>query len=254
MSSSDELTEHAARNRALWDATADEYQQRHGDFIGRAEPRWGLWQIPESELRILGDVSGKDVLELGCGAAQWSILLAQRGARPLGLDNSARQLEHARRAMAVAGVDFPLVHASAEATPFEDESFDVVFCDHGAFGWADPYLVMPEASRVLRHGGLLAFSMTSPLATLCFHPETDLMEPTLHRDYFGLHRLEDAKSVNFQLPYGEWLRLFRTHGLEVEDLVEPQPAVDATSTYWNESEVEWATRWPSECIWKARKR
>jgi len=73
-----------------------------------------MWQLPESELRILGDVTGRDVLELGCGAAQWSILLAGLGARPVGLDHSERQLEHARRAMVEAGVDFPLAHASAE--------------------------------------------------------------------------------------------------------------------------------------------
>ena len=248
------LSEHARQNRAYWDRISDEYQATHAGFIGRPEPRWGIWQIPESELRILGDVAGKDVLELGCGAAQWSILLAERGARPVGLDNSERQLEHARRALAEAGVDFPLVHASAERVPLEDESFDVVFCDHGAFGWADPRLVMPEASRLLRRGGVLAFSITSPIASLCSHPETDLMEPRFHRDYFGLHRLEDPESVYFQLPYGEWLHLFRRHRFEVEELVEPRPAADATSTYWDESEVEWARRWPSECIWKARKR
>jgi SAM-dependent methyltransferase len=248
-----DLSEHARRNRAFWDATAAEYHRRHGEFIGRPEPRWGIWQLPEDELRILGDVAGKDVLELGCGAAHWSILLAQRGARVVGLDNSERQLEYARAAMAAAGLDFPLVHSSAEAVPLPDESFDVVFCDHGAFGWADPKLVMPEAARLLRPGGLLAFSITSPLAALCFHPDTDRMEPTLHRDYFGLHRLEDDESVNFQLPYGEWLALFRAHGLEVEDLIEPRPAADARSTYWDESEFEWARRWPSECIWRARK-
>jgi SAM-dependent methyltransferase len=253
-SSSDGLTEHARRNRAFWDATGDEYQRRHADFIRRPEPRWGIWQLPESELRILGDVAGKDVLELGCGAAHQSILLAQRGAHVVGLDNSARQLAHARELMEAAGVSFPLVHASAESVPLENESFDIVFCDHGAFGWADPRLVMPEAARVLRSGGLLAFSITSPLAALCWHPETELMERTLHRDYFDLRRLEDDRSVNFQLPYGEWIRLFRDHGLAVEDLVEPQPPLGATSTYWEPEELDWARRWPSECIWTARKR
>jgi SAM-dependent methyltransferase len=253
MSQHGPLSEHACRNRRYWDTTADEYQARHGAFIRRPEPRWGVWQLPEDELRILGDVRGKDVLELGCGAAQWSILLAKRGARPVGLDNSERQLEHARGLMSEAGVDFPLVHASAESVPLPDASFDIVFCDHGAFSWADPYLVMPEAARLLRRGGLLAFSMTSPIATLCWHPETEQMEPRLHRDYFGLRRLEDGESVNFQLPYGEWIRLFRHSGLVVEDLVEPQPPADATSTYWDESELHWARRWPAECIWVARK-
>ena len=249
-----DLSDAARRNRAFWDDRADEYQARHREFIGRGEPRWGVWQLPESELGILGDVTGKDVLELGCGAAQWSILLALRGASPVGLDNSERQLEHARAAMAAAGVEFPLVHASAERVPLPDASFDVAFCDHGAFGWVDPYLVMPEAARVLRAGGLLAFCITSPFATVCSNPETALAERALHRDYFGLHRLDDDDAVNFQLPYGEWIRLFRRHGLDVEDLVEPRPPADATSTYWDESELEWARRWPSEAIWKARKR
>jgi SAM-dependent methyltransferase len=247
-------SEDALRNRAFWDRTSDEYQERHRDFIRRPEPRWGLWQIPDSELGVLGDVEGKDVLELGCGAAQWSILLAQGGARVVGLDYSERQLEHARRLMAEAGVDFPLVHASAEAVPLADASFDVVFCDHGALTFADPYKVVPEAARLLRLGGLLAFSQTSAFAIVHMNPERDwTVEPRLHGDYFGLHRLVEEDLVEFQLPYGEWIRLFRANGFVVEDLIEPRPAADAESTYWGVEEREWARRWPAESIWKARK-
>jgi ubiquinone/menaquinone biosynthesis C-methylase UbiE len=247
-------SEEAQRNRAYWDRTSDEYQERHREFIGRAQPRWGVWQIPESELGVLGDTAGKDVLELGCGAAQWSILLAQGGARVVGLDNSERQLEHARRLMAEAGVEFPLVHASAEVVPLPDESFDVVFCDHGAFTFADPFKLVPEAARLLRPGGLLAFSHTSAFAIVCQNPDRDwAVEPRLHGDYFGLHRLEDEDSVSYQLPYGGWIRLFRANGFVVEALIEPQPAADADSTYWGPEERDWARRWPSESIWKVRK-
>lgn len=68
------LSEHAAQNRAFWDRISDEYQARHAEFIGRPEPRWGVWQILEAELRILGDVAGKDVLEFGRGAAQRTVV------------------------------------------------------------------------------------------------------------------------------------------------------------------------------------
>jgi SAM-dependent methyltransferase len=249
-----ELSEHARQNREHWNAKADSYQAEHGAFIGRPEPRWGVWQIPESELEVLGEVSGKDVLELGCGAAQWSILLAQSGARVVGLDYSERQLEHARQLMAEAGVDFPLIHASAEVVPLPDASFDVVFCDHGAFTFADPYKLVPEAARLLRPGGLLAFSQTSAFAIVHLNPERDwTVEPSLHVDYFGLHRLVEDDLVEFQLPYGEWIRLFRANGFVVEDLIEPRPAADAVSTYWGPQERDWARRWPAESIWKARK-
>ena len=77
----------AARNRTAWDRRSDDYQQRHGAFIGRDEPGWGMWRIPETELQVLGDVAGRDVLELGCGAAQWSILL------PAGAESTYRSRE-----------------------------------------------------------------------------------------------------------------------------------------------------------------
>lgn len=245
-------SEQALRNRAFWDERSDDYQQRHREFIGRGEPRWGVWQIPEAELGVLGDVAGLDVLELGCGAAQWSILLAKRGARPVGLDNSARQLEHARRLMVDAGVEFPLVHSSAEDVPLPDASFDVVFCDHGAFTFADPYRLVPEVARLLRPGGLLAFSKTSPFAAVC-EGDDERVHRTLVRDYFGVHELDDGEVVTYELPYGEWIRLFRANGFVVEDLIEPRPAPDAVSTYWDQEERDWARRWPSESIWKVRK-
>ena len=120
------VSDDALRNRAHWDETSLVYQEQHGEFIGGSEPAWGEWQIPERELEILGDVAGKDVLELGCGAAQWSIHLARAGAaRIVALDNSEQQLAHARRLMDEAGVDFPLVHASAEAVPLAHASFDI---------------------------------------------------------------------------------------------------------------------------------
>jgi ubiquinone/menaquinone biosynthesis C-methylase UbiE len=212
-----------------------------------------VWQIPEDELHVLGDVAGKDVLEFGCGAAQWSIALAREGARPVGLDNSARQLEHARRYMDQSGVDFPLVHASAESVPLPDASFDIVFCDHGAMTFADPYRTVPEAARLLRPGGLFAFNHHSPFEAVCWADDAEEVGTTLIRDYFGMYVLLDEGEEYFQLPYGEWIRLFRANGFVIEDLIEPIPAEGATSTYRTDAALAWARRWPAECLWKLRK-
>jgi SAM-dependent methyltransferase len=244
----------SAQNRAAWDRISDEYQRDHGPQLSKTELLWGGWSIPESELRILGDVAGKDALELGCGAAQMSIVLARAGARPVGLDVSSRQLEHARRLMDEAGVEFPLVQAPAENVPLPDESFDVVFCDHGGMTWADPYRSVPEAARVLRSGGLLAFNMTSPIAEICMDEATGVAGDRLQLDYFSLHRIEGGwGAVGYQLPYGEWIRLLRRSGLVVEDLVDLKPPEGATTTFTGWVPYEWARRWPSENVWKARK-
>src|SRR4029079_19295854 len=179
----------ALRNRENWDRRSDEYQERNAELIGRQdEPRWGMWQLPDSELGILGDVAGKDVLELGCGAAQWSILLAQLCALGVGRDSSPGHLEHARELMAAAGVDFPLVHGSADEVPLPAAAFDVVFCAHGAMTFADPYRTVPEAARLLRSGGLFAFSHSTPLAMCCWSDETETMEPRLVGTTLGMHR------------------------------------------------------------------
>ena len=248
------LTPDAARNRAMWDAYSDEYQAKHAEALDYDDaPAWGASEIPESELQVLGEVAGKDILELGCGAAQWSIGLARAGAHPVGLDLSARQLEHARRLMTEAGVDFPLVNASAEAVPLADRAFDIVFCDHGAMTFADPYLTVPEVARLLRTGGLFAFSHHSPIETICWPLGAAKVGDRLALDYFGMHRIDDAEDVFYQLPYGEWIRLFRANGFVIEDLIEPRPLPGFTSTFRDADELAWARRWPAENIWRLRR-
>jgi SAM-dependent methyltransferase len=248
-----DLTPNALRNRASWDAYSDEYQARHAVELDKAGGlAWGTSEVPESTLHVLGDVVGKDILELGCGAAQWSIGLARAGARPVGLDLSTRQLEHARRLMNEAGVDFPLVNASAESVPLADSAFDMVFCDHGAMTYADPYLAVPEVSRLLRPGGLFAFSHNSPIETICWPLDSEKPGDQLVMDYFGMHRIDDGQEIFYQLPYGEWIRLFRANGFEVEDLIEPRPLPDVISTFLDADHLAWARRWPSESIWRLR--
>lgn len=243
----------AAKNRRYWDEGSDAYQARHGAGLERAPMAWGTFRVPEHEVRALGEVRDRDVLELGCGAAQWSIALAHAGAHPVGLDNSCRQLAHARAAMRRAGVDFPLVHASAERVPLPDRAFDTIFADHGAMSFADPERTVPECARLLRPGGRLAFCMSTPFRDVCWSPRSERTVRTLQDPYFGLRRWEDEGHVEFQLPYGEWIRLFRRHGFAVEDLIELRPPEGAGTTYTDYVSLGWARRWPAEHIWVVRR-
>jgi SAM-dependent methyltransferase len=239
-----------AKNRSFWNSISDSYQADHGSALeGEFALAWGAWRIPEAELGVLGSVAGRDVLELGCGAAQWTIELRNEGARVVGIDLSERQLAHARR----AAPDVSLVHGSAETLPFRSESFDLVFCDHGAMTFAPPEKTVPEAARVLRTGGLFAFCISTPIRDVCFDPAREGVFPQLSADYFTLSSFEDGGSVEYQLPYGAWIRLFRRHGFAVEDLVELQPPAGAATSYSDFVPVEWARRWPAEHIWKVRK-
>jgi SAM-dependent methyltransferase len=240
---------HIRHNRAFWDADSDDYQGDHGDALDRAPLAWGAYRIPEAELHVLGDVRGRDVLELGCGAAQWSIALAAGGVRVTGLDLSERQLRHAR------GTDnsLRLVQANGEQLPFSDGVFDVVFCDHGAMSFCEPEVIVPECARVLRRSGLLAFCCAHPLLYLTWDWGERRQTRKLHMDYSALGRMppEDG-TIDWALPAGEWIRVLRKHGFEVEDLMELVAPADAVTTYEDFAPPKWARRWPAEWIWRAR--
>jgi SAM-dependent methyltransferase len=240
------------RNRQFWNASSDAYQAEHGASLEDLALAWGVWRIPETDLDILGVVEGRDILELGCGAAQWTRALAAIGARAVGVDMSERQLAHAQVLARRSDTKVALVHGNAEQLPFRRHAFDIVFCDHGAMLFGRPALTVAEAARVLRPGGVLAFCMSTPIRHVCVDAD-GTVTPRLATDYFTLSAFDDGESVEYQLPYGDWIRLFRRHGLVVDDLVELRPPADATTTYAGYVPLEWARRWPAEHVWKVRK-
>src|SRR5438552_4301844 len=164
MSSSD-LPDYVRQTVANWTEANAQYTDAAAAAAWASdEIGWGVWQKPESELNVLGDVGGLDIVELGCGTAYFSAWLARRGARVVGVDPTPAQLETARRLQRETGIEFPLIEAPGEDVPLPDASFDLAFSEYGAAIWADPNLWIPEAARLLRPGGKLVFLCNSPLS------------------------------------------------------------------------------------------
>jgi SAM-dependent methyltransferase len=253
-----ELPEHARRNRGEWSSWAAEYAAEAPAAWAAEEITWGVWGVPEAEVQVLPEsVEGLDVVELGCGTAYVSAWLARRGARVIGVDITPAQLATARAMQERFGLEFPLLEASAEAVPLPDASFDLAVSEYGASIWADPYRWVPEAARLLRPEGELVFLVNGTLSILTSSDEEKPPGRELLRPYFGMHRFdwEDDDSVNFYLGYGDWIRLLRGCGFEVLDLVELQaPESGREHRYPVLPERWWARQWPSEEIWRARKR
>jgi len=252
MSSSED---HVAINRGVWTRWNEQYDAKAAEAWAKDEIDWGIWALPESELRVLPDVTEMDVVELGCGTAYFSAWLAKRGARPVGVDPTPAQLATARRLQAETGIEFPLVEAGAEAVPLSDASFDLALSEYGASIWSDPYLWIPEAARLLRPGGLLVFLRNSTLVILCSPDADGPAEERLLRPQFGMHRFDAWDGVEFHLSHGDWIRLLRVNGFEIENLIEVQAPSDAvTHEHYDYVTAEWARRWPAEEIWRVRKR
>ena len=221
--------ETARANRSWWDANADEYQVEHGAFLGDARFLWCPEGLYEDEVRLLGEVAGRDVLEVGCGAAQCARWLAGQGARVTGFDLSGRQLRHARRIDEELGrAPLRLVQADATALPFADASFDLACSAFGAVPFvADSARLMREVARVLRPGGRWVFSVPHPFRWTL--PDVgDEHGLVVEHSYFDrrpyVEQDEDgaASYAEHHRTFGDRVRELTAAGLSLLDLVEPE--------------------------------
>ena len=257
--SSPELPEYALRNREHWTLANARYTDERARSAWASDAiTWGVWHTPESELRALPDVHGRDVIELGCGTAYFGAWLKRLGAhRVMGVDVTPAQLETARRMEAEFCLGLEFLQANAEAVPLADASFDVALSEYGASVWCDPERWIPEAARLLRPGGDLVFMRNSTLATLCL-PEAGPVLERLSRPQKDLGRCDWAdtgeRTTEWHIPTGEMLRLLRSSGFEVLDLIEVFASVKTEDhPVYSYVSANWGRLWPAEEIWRARR-
>jgi len=144
-----------------WDKISEDYQRRMR--IPTDDVYWGEFVPSETRCRVLGDVRGKRILEIGCGGAQNSIALWKWGADASGIDVSTKQILYAKRLARHEDAGVNLLVASMENLPFRDETFDIVMTAislHYTLGFDT---TVAEVNRVLVDGGFFTFSMTHPL-------------------------------------------------------------------------------------------
>jgi SAM-dependent methyltransferase len=246
-----------ALNRELWSVVNERFTDAAADERwARTEVVWGLFAVPDRSLGVLGDVAGLDVVELAAGTAYFSAWLAGAGARVVAVDLSGEQLATARRLQRQLGPVFPLLQADAERVPLGDGRFDLVVSEHGAGAWCDPERWLPEAARLLRPGGRLVFLTNSLLSALCVPPEDGVADERLVRGQRDAYRVHwSGGGIEYHPSHGDWVRLLRRSGFEVEALHEIYAPEDAADhRFYEIVSADWARRWPCEELWVARAR
>jgi SAM-dependent methyltransferase len=168
---------------------------------------------------LLPPVSGRRVLDAGCGAGRTAVWLATQGAEVVGIDASPQMLRRAQER--VPGATFAVADL-AEPLPFEDGSFDVAVASlvmHYLRDWVPP---LRELRRVLRPDGAFVFTTHHPVMDLGLSPSGDYHATELVVDRWSLGDRE--YDVRFwRRPLSETFRAIAEGGFEIEALSEPQP-------------------------------
>jgi SAM-dependent methyltransferase len=236
-------------NAAFWDSYAHGYQDEHAAEI--AGFVWCPEGVREEDVRLLGDVAGRRVLDVGCGAGQTTRWLRDQGAEPVGFDLSAGQLGYAR--------GLPVVRADAERLPFVDAAFDLACAAYGALPFvADSAAVMREVARVLRPGGRWVFSVTHPVRW-CFPDDSGPAGLTVSASYFDRTPYVEqdgsgtATYVEHHRTFGDRVREAVAAGFEILDVIEPEWPEGHETTY-----AQWGPLRgrlvPGTAIWVTRRR
>ena len=112
----------------------------------------------EAFYRRLPITPGAQLLDVGCGAGQLSLIAARAGARVTGCDIASNWLAQARRSAAAEGLTIVFEEGDTEALPYENATFDAVVSLIAAMFAPRPERVAAELTRVCRPGGVIAMA------------------------------------------------------------------------------------------------
>jgi SAM-dependent methyltransferase len=245
-------------SRRWWDADADDYLAEHGADIGEVDFVWCPEGLREQDARLLGDVAGVRVLEVGAGSAPCARWLLRAGARPVALDLSGGMLRHAAALGRSTGVEVPLVQADATQLPFRDGAFDLACSAFGAVPFvAEPRQVMREVARVLRPGGRWVFAVNHPMRWM-FSDDPGPDGLVVRQSYFDRTpyvEVDDhgaATYVEHHRTLGDRVRDVVAAGLVLDDVVEPEWPEDR-DTVWGQWSRLRGELFPGTAIFCCRK-
>ena len=213
-----------------WNIISRSYQEK--TRISLEDVHYGPISPGESELKLLGDVKSKDVLEIGCGGGQNAIVLAKWGARSVGLDISEEQIKYARKLAKREGVKVPFhVGNMEDLSTFHDESFGIVLSSFGIGYVENLTRTFQEVFRILRKGGLFVFCGVHPIANRGRVIRYGKRRIWGISNYFSRRKRtwtwkiegKVAKFYGYHRTIQDYFNLLITTGFVVEKILEPEP-------------------------------
>jgi SAM-dependent methyltransferase len=205
----------------------------------------------EADLRLLGRLEGKRVLELGCGGGPVSVAMAKQGAKVIAVDSSADQIGHARRLCEREEVSVELHQGDLADLAFvRADTVDVVVSVYAMGMVADPDRVFRQVHRVLRPEAPIVLSLPHPL----WHATTRDEPPALRRPYWDrtAHKWTDGGEAGQDHPVtiSELFTSLTRANFRVDTVLEPEPVHGRARSRWWQGSMAWV---PATLIVRARK-
>jgi ubiquinone/menaquinone biosynthesis C-methylase UbiE len=224
-------------NAAAWDRHAAAYQA--GAQLPTDVAHYGPDIGTEADYRLLGDLKGKRVLELGCGGAQCSIAFAKQGATAIGIDFSAEMLAFGKRLCEREEVRVELRQGDVADLAFlRADSIDLAFSAY-AFGYVeDLNRVFRQVHRVLKVGGALVFSLPHPAYDML---DDDAMQPLLvRRSYFDRapidYTFNGIAFTDYHHTISDLFTSLTRASYRVDTVLEPEPVSSGPrSQFWRDT-------------------
>ena len=222
-------------NTEAWDRIADTLAAQTGTGTGAVS--YGRDLPTDSELRLVGNVTNKRVLDLGCGTGMNAIAMAREGAKVIAIDASSTMLSHGERAATAAKVKVEWRTGDlSELAWLRAESIDFALSVGALSEVEDLDRALRQVHRVLKAGSNFVFSHAHPFGLCC---QRDYDEPgalalgalEVRYSYFDeasiiMHEFDEAFEMfprSFSMLFGALGRA----GFGVDALIEPEPVAQS---------------------------
>jgi len=211
---------HYDTNHKAWNQYAGRYQQ-NADFSFDVVDYGSTHCATEKDLHLIGDTSGKKVLELGCGGASCGIVLAKQGAEVTGIDISEEQINIARSNCDRENVQLTLLVSSMEELDLTDDTYDIVI-SMAALGYIEKIEnIFKKVYQTLKKNGIFVFSLPDAIYN-CVTAKYLWNDPLPQHSYFytGPEKWkwedeDELEFVTFRRPISEYINLLIDEGFTI---------------------------------------
>jgi ubiquinone/menaquinone biosynthesis C-methylase UbiE len=237
----------------------DEASESWTDFVRKGKDHFREEMNNPATFKVIGNVRGKQILDLSCGEGYNTRILAGRGAKVVGVDFSEKMIELARQTEKnqKLGISY-FVSDAADLKTFKTEHFDVVTCLMALMDIERYEDAISEVARVLKKNGRFVFSIThpcfeygdtvgaEPIAEWKYEEETENAgeKKALHleiKKYFGITKYDVSwtmkrlakpfKTTSFHRTLTDYFHALHKNGFLVARLIEPKPTSRGAAQY-----------------------